>query len=169
MKGWFISGSHPHHYEIGIDQNHVHQGKASGYLKSKDVQDNDEFATMIQQFKAEKYLAKRIKLSGFIKSKDVDEFCGFWMRIDDSVGDVLQFDNMSDRPIVGNNEWNHYHIVLDVPENSAVISFGVLLSGSGHVWIDELKLEEVDKQTPTTNIDFSTELLDEPVNLSFEE
>lgn len=67
------------------------------------------------------------------------------VRVDDALHDVLQFDNMGDRPIVGNNEWNHYYIVLDVPENSAVIAFGVLPSGTGKVWIDELKFEEVDK------------------------
>lgn len=169
LKGWTLSGSHPFNYKMGIDRENVHKGRASAFLKSVTVQSHGEFATMMQQFKAEKYLGKRIKLSGFIKSKDVDGFCGFWMRVDDSLGDVLQFDNMSDRPIVGNNEWNHYHIVLDVPENSAVIAFGVLLSGNGQVWIDELKFEEVDKQTPTTNIDFSADLLDEPVNLSFED
>lgn len=169
LKGWNLSGSHPFNYKMGIDRENVHKGRASGFLKAVTVQSQGEFATMMQQFKAEKYLGKRIKLSGFIKSKDVDGFCGFWMRVDDSLGDVLQFDNMSDRPIVGNNEWNHYHIVLDVPENSAVIAFGVLLSENGQVWIDELKFEEVDKQTPTTNIDFSSDLLEEPVNLSFEE
>lgn len=169
LKGWKLSGSHPFNYQMGIDREIFHKGKASGFLKSITVQSQGEFATMMQEFKAEKYLGKRLKLSGFLKSKDVDGFCGFWMRVDDALHDVLQFDNMSDRPIVGNNEWNHYHIVLDVPENSAVIAFGVLLSGNGQVWIDELKFEEVDQQIPTTNIDFSADLLDEPVNLSFED
>lgn len=169
LKGWKLSGSHPFNYKMGIDREIFHKGKASGFLKAVTVQSQAEFATMMQQFKAEKYLGKRIKLSGFIKSKGVDGFCGFWMRVDDALGDVLQFDNMSDRPIVGDTEWNHYYIVLDVPKNSAVISFGVLLSGKGQVWIDELKFEEVDERTPTTNIDFTVDLLDEPTNLSFEE
>ncbi|KRG13686.1 transcriptional regulator [Virgibacillus soli] len=169
LIGWQLSGSHPFNYQIGIDRENFHKGNASGYLKSVSTQSQEEFATMMQQFKAEKYLGKRLKLSGFIKSKNVDGFCGFWMRIDDTLGDVMQFDNMSDRPIKGDSEWNHYSIVLDVPTNSAVIAFGVLLSGSGQVWIDELKFAEVDQQTPTTNIDFSVQLLDEPVNLSFED
>jgi hypothetical protein len=169
LKGWTLSGSHPFNYQMGIDRQNVHKGRASGFLKSVTAQSQGEFATMMQQFKAEKYLGKRLKLSGFIKSTDVDGSCGFWMRVDDALGDVLQFDNMSDRPITGSNEWNHYSIVLDVPENSAVIAFGVLLSGTGQVWIDELKFEEVDQQTPTTHIDFSADLLDEPINLSFEE
>ena len=169
LKGWHLSGSHPFNYKMGIDREIFHKGKASGFLKSVTVQSQGEFATMMQEFKADKYLGKRLKLSGFIKSKNVDGFCGFWMRVDDALHDVLQFDNMSDRPIVGDTEWNHYYIVLDIPENSAVISFGVLLSGNGQVWIDELKFEEVDNATPTTNIDFSVDLLDEPSNLSFEE
>ncbi len=169
LKGWQLSGSHPFHYKMGIDRETFHKGKSSGFLKSVTVQSQEEFATMMQQFKAERYLGKRLKLSGFIKSKDVDGFCGFWMRVDDALGDVLQFDNMSDRPIVGDSEWNHYYIVLDVPKNSTVIAFGVLLSGNGQVWIDELKFEEVDDRTPTTTIDFTDDLLDEPTNLSFEE
>ncbi|MGN7938474.1 helix-turn-helix domain-containing protein [Virgibacillus sp. 6R] len=169
INGWQLSGSHPFNYKMGIDREIFHKGKASGFLKSVTVESHNEFATMMQQFKADKFVGKRLKLSGFLKSQDVNGFCGFWMRVDDSLGDVLQFDNMGDRPIVGNNEWNHYSIVLDVPENSAVIAFGVLLSGNGKVWIDELKFEEVDERIPTTNLDFSGYLLDEPTNLSFEE
>ena len=131
LKGWNLSGSHPFNYQMGIDRETFHKGQASGFLKSVTAESKEEFATMMQQFKAENYLGKRMKLSGFLKSKDVDGFCGLWMRVDNALQDVLQFDNMGDRPIVNDTEWNHYYIVLDVPENSAIISFGVLLSGRG--------------------------------------
>lgn len=169
LKGWNLSGSHPFNYQMGIDRETFHKGQASGFLKSVTAESQEEFATMMQQFKAENYLGKRMKLSGFLKSKGVDGFCGLWMRVDNALQDVLQFDNMGDRPIVNDTEWNHYYIVLDVPENSAIISFGVLLSGRGQVWIDELEFEEVSIDTPTTNIDYGCDLLDGPANLSFEE
>jgi AraC-like DNA-binding protein len=169
LKGWNVSGSHPFNYKMGIDRETFHKGRASGFLKSATAESKEEFATMMQQFKAENYLGKRMKLSGFLKSKDVDGFCGLWMRVDNALHDVLQFDNMGNRPIVNDTEWNHYYIVLDVPENSAIISFGVLLSGRGKVWIDELDFEEVNIDTPTTNIDYGCDLLDGPANLSFEE
>ena len=35
IKGWFISGSDPFDYEMGIDHTNVYQGKASVFLKSK--------------------------------------------------------------------------------------------------------------------------------------
>ncbi|MEA3321151.1 MAG: AraC family transcriptional regulator [Bacillota bacterium] len=169
LKGWFLSGSHPFHYKMGVDRETFHKGWASGYLKAVTAHKAEEFATMMQQFKAQNYLGKRLKLSGFIKSSEVDAYCGFWMRVDDNLRDILQFDNMSDRPITGNTDWNHYSIVLDIPDTSSTISFGVLLVGSGQVWIDELKFVQVDENTPTTNIEFASQLLEEPTNLSFEE
>ncbi|MEK4028875.1 AraC family transcriptional regulator [Pseudobacillus sp. FSL P4-0506] len=168
-KGWFLSGSHPFHYEMGTDTKVVHQGNCSGYLKSVTVQNADEFATIMQQFKAAKFLGKRVKLSAYIKTEKVDQFAGMWMRVDNAAGDVLQFDNMNNRPITGSTEWNLYSIVLDVTEDSSVISFGVLLSGIGHVWMDGFTFTEVSTSVPTTNLEVTAELLDEPANLSFEE
>ncbi|KGR76351.1 helix-turn-helix transcriptional regulator [Ureibacillus sinduriensis] len=169
VKGWFLSGSSPYNYEMGIDHEVVHQGKASGYLKSKSVLDSTEFATMMQSFKANQFVGKRIRLSCFIRTEAVDTYAGMWMRVDDAMEDVLQFDNMSNRPIKGDTNWNRYSIVLDVPERSAVISFGIILSGQGTVWADQFTFDEVDVSTPTTNLEVQGELLDEPVNLSFDD
>lgn len=169
VKGWFLSGSHPFHYEMGIDHEVVHQGKASGYLKSKTVVDSTEFSTMMQTCKANQFVGKRIRLSCFIRTQDVDTYAGVWMRVDDKMGDVLQFDNMSNRPIKGTTNWNRYSIILDVPAQSAVISFGIILSGQGIVWADQFSFEEVNESIPTTNLEVHGELQDEPVNLSFEE
>lgn len=169
IKGWFLSGSDPFSYEMGLDHEIVHQGKASCYLTSKTVLDSTQFATMMQAFKAERFIGKRIRLSCFIRTKDVETYAGMWMRVDDTTEDVVQFDNMSNRPIKGTTNWNRYSIVLDVPEKSAVISFGINLAGQGTVWSDQFTFDEVDEHTPTTNLEIQGELQDEPVNLSFEE
>ncbi|MGX9932912.1 helix-turn-helix transcriptional regulator [Virgibacillus salarius] len=169
VKGWFLSGSDPFNYEMGMDREVVHCGKSSGYLKAKTVIDSSNFATMMQQFKADKFIGKRMRLSCFLKTKDIDTFSGMWMRVDNAFDDVLQFDNMSNRPIKGTTQWNRYTIVLDVPSESSVISFGVILTGQGIIWADQFRFEEVDKNVATTNLEIQTELLDEPVNLSFEE
>ncbi|MFJ7934884.1 helix-turn-helix transcriptional regulator [Sporosarcina sp. NPDC096371] len=169
IKGWFLSGSHPNHYQMGIDHTIVHGGKASGYLQSNTVFDENEFATMMQQFKADQFRGTRIKLSCFVKSEGVRGFAGMWMRVDNQAGDVLQFDNMSNRPIVGTSDWNFYSIVLDIPKEGTIISFGMLLQGEGKVWMDQFSFDEVDERVLTTNLEVVPELLDEPINLSFED
>ncbi|WP_102707960.1 helix-turn-helix domain-containing protein [Terribacillus saccharophilus] len=169
VRGWILSGSDPHNYEMGNDYKQVHQGKASGYLMSKTVIGADEFATMMQQFKAANYVGKRLQLTCFIKTENVQSFASMWMRVDNTSDDIVQFDNMSNRPIQGTTNWTRYRIVLDVPDNSAAISFGVILSGKGKVWADGFRFEEVDESVPTTNIDMTYHMRDEPVNLAFEE
>ncbi|WP_201261955.1 helix-turn-helix domain-containing protein [Metasolibacillus fluoroglycofenilyticus] len=169
IKGWILSGADPFNYEMGVDREVVHQGKASGYLKSKTVLEGDSFATMMQQFKADNYLNKRIRLSGFLKTKDVGLFASMWMRVDNASGDVVQFDNMSNRPIKGTTNWSRYSIVLDVPKDSSIISFGIILSGRGQVWVDQLAFEEVDENVASTNLEIQADILSMPTNLSFEE
>ncbi|WP_213585005.1 helix-turn-helix transcriptional regulator [Paenibacillus sp. J2TS4] len=166
--GWMLTGSHPHLYSMGVDRIVTHQGRSAGYLVSESHQ-MEGFATMMQMFKAKNYVGKRLRFTGFAKSERVDGWAGLWMRIDGKDGDLLGFDNMGNRPITGTTSWSPYSIVLDIPKDSQEIAFGVLLYGAGKIWVDSLRLDEVDDKVPTTNIESPDELPDGPVNLSFDE
>lgn len=166
--GWMLSGTHPSDYEMGIDFSITHHGKASGYLRSQ-ADNVGGFATMMQVFKAHHYRGQRLQFTGFLKTEQVDSMCGLWMRVDGKDQEILQFDNMSNRPVSGSTDWTRYHIVLDVPKDSEAISFGVLLNGKGKVWIDSLQFEAVSDQVPTTNMEEDVQIPEHPVNLSFEQ
>ncbi|MBD7938289.1 helix-turn-helix transcriptional regulator [Cytobacillus sp. Sa5YUA1] len=168
IHGWILSGNAPEHYQMTLDQQTFHTGHQSALLKNISDVNSQQFATIMQQFKAEKYKGKRMKLTCYIKTEDVEK-CGAWMRVDDNNGDMLQFDNMDNRPIAGTNGWNQYTIVLDVPEESMSIHFGVLLIGKGKVWMDGFQLVEVSEHVPTTNLSFQESLPKEPQNLDFSE
>ena len=169
VKGWLLTGTNPSLYTIKADNEVFHTGSKSGYLGSNQPAEEGQFGTLMQSFSAEKWIGKRIKMSCFIKTKDAMK-CGAWCRIDTKNGDLVQFDNMDNRSIHGTTDWNYYSIVLDVPEVSASIHFGILLVGSGEVWIDGVKFEEVDLSVPSTNIAGSATALPlEPINLGFDE
>jgi hypothetical protein len=87
-----------------------------------------------------------------------------WFRVDGEKQKSLSFDNMQDRAIKGTNEWKKYEIVLDVPKNSVRIAYGVLVSGEGTVWMDDLNFEVVSKDVPLTK-----KRLNKPQNSNFEE
>jgi hypothetical protein len=91
------------------------------------------------------------------------------MRVDGPNNKVLSFDNMADRPIGGTRGWAEYQVVLDVPDDSANVAFGLLLSGAGQVWMAEIRLEIVSLNVPTTNIERVTVYPDKPVNLNVDE
>ncbi|MGN4123779.1 helix-turn-helix domain-containing protein [Lysinibacillus sphaericus] len=169
IKGWILSGANPELYEFHVDEAVFHSGTKSGVLYAKEVASNGEqFATMMQGFQAHAYKGKRLKMSCYLKTAQVTK-CSAWLRIDNGTGDTIQFDNMYNRFIQGTTEWNHYSVVLDVPEDSASIYFGVLLIGAGKVWTDGFRFEEVDKKVPTTNMFAQEQLPKQPFNLDFSE
>lgn len=166
--GWLVTGLNPQAYRSGTDYEIKHQGHASGFLESISEMPAG-FGTLMQMFKAEEYKGQRIRFSGFARSEQVEEWAGLWMRVDGNNEEVLQFDNMGNRPINGTTPWTPYSIVLDVPVESVAIAFGVLLNGRGKVWIDSLRFDVVDEKVPLTGTKHEEDLPDQPVNLSFDE
>jgi hypothetical protein len=166
-KGWFMAGSKPAEYESGIDSGNAYGGLPSAYLRSKKAQVETGFGTMMQNFSAEQYVGKRVRLSAFVKSENIDRWAGLWMRIDGKSGQApLAFDNMQDRPVKGTSAWRNYEVVLDVPSGATGIFFGVLLDGPGTVWMNSLKFEEVPTSIPST--DKTKSAPQGPTNLGFD-
>lgn len=76
---------------------------------------------------------------------------------------------MQDRPVSGTIDWRVYRIVLDIAEIAETISFGILLSGPGKVWIDDVQFEIVSAEFATTgNSEQQYVVPAAPVNLDFE-
>jgi hypothetical protein len=166
IKGWILAGSAPSKYEIGVEENSERNGKV-GFLKSTKTKIKGEFGTIMQSFFPEEYLGKRLKLSVYIKSEDVKDWAGMWMRVDGEKGKTLSFDNMQTRPIEGSTVWKQYQIILDVPKESINLSYGVLLSGTGKVWMDSFEFEVVTNTSTTTGND-AKKNLKKPTNTSFD-
>jgi AraC-like DNA-binding protein len=170
IPGWIVTGTNPMKFEAAFDNEVFFKGTKSVILKSTSTElETGDYCTVMQQFKAKNYIGKRVRLSGFVKSRGVAGWGGLWMRIDSITANIVKIDNMQNRAITGDTDWNHYSVVLDVPENSAVINIGMLLYGTGELWMDNVSVDLVSKHVPTTDVDISSELPEEPVNLSFED
>jgi hypothetical protein len=167
LKGWIKSGDSPVDYEVGIDSKTSHEGAVSAYIKSR--RSPRGFGTLMQTFRADMYRGKRLKMSASARTDNVQNWAGFWMRVDSPERNAVSFDNMQDRPIKGSLGWRSYEIVLDVPENSALISFGLLLDGPGSVWLANFHFEVVSADVATTARRGITAAPKVPVNLNFQE
>jgi len=167
VTGWMLSGANPELYQFHTDDKVFHSGKRSGVIFSTTASaNNGQFATMMQGFQAADYKGKQLKMSCYLKTAEATK-CGAWMRIDNATGDTIQFDNMDQRSVTGTTEWNHYSIILDVPEEGDSIYFGVLLIGTGKVWADGFRFEEVNDKVPSTNMLSQERLPKQPANLDF--
>lgn len=170
--GWFLAGSDPGSYEIERDATVTREGKASGRLASTKASTYPRgFGTMMQMSDPGEFRGKRVRLSAWVKSREVKQWAGVWMRVDpkdrsETRSASLGFDNMQNRPIKGTQDWARYDIVLDVAEDAAAIAFGILVSGEGTVWINDMRFDVVDKSVPVTGIAVGSQQK-KPTNLDF--
>jgi hypothetical protein len=152
-------------YVVGIEQVRAHSGRSSAYIRST-TEEPRGFGALSQRFSAREFAGEKIKLTGYIRAESVVGWAGLWMRVDGSDGGLQSFDNMENRPVRGTSEWVRREIVLDASANAFAIAIGALLVGCGQIWIDDLSLEVVPKETPTTAPEYDLPLA--PTNLDFE-
>ncbi len=170
-EGWILAGTAPQDYQVSVLPE-KREGNNVVLLESVANPNPSKFGTLSQYCSADQYLGKRVRMTGYLKSENVKNWAGMWFRVDDSKQkDVaMSFDNMSDRPIKNTTDWKKYEIVLDVPQQAGAMAFGVLLEGSGKVWISGISFEVVDQSVPTTNMVKERAALPQgPVNLDFAE
>lgn len=149
VPGWFLAGSRPDCYEIGVDARDVHEGKPVAYLRSI-TDPAGGFGTLMQQITPAEFLGKRVRFTGAVRPEGVKGWAGLWLRVDGPSG-MLAFDNMQARPIRGTSDWSRHAVVLDVGEAATNIAFGVLLDDEGCVRIADLTFEIVDETVPKTS------------------
>jgi hypothetical protein len=164
-KGWIVAGTRPADYQTAVDKSVTYNNHPSAYIKSLKPT-VDGFGTLMQQFGAERYTGKRIRLTGYVKADSVQDWAGVWMRVDGGQ-EMVAFDNMQDRPIKGTTEWTKCVVVLDVPPSATAISLGILLNGSGTVWLNSVQIETVGLDVPVTGKQKAPS--NAPMNLLFEE
>jgi hypothetical protein len=164
-QGWLLAGSNPENYETGVDTQAKRNGFPSAYLKSKPSA-AEGFGTLMQSFSASKYAGQRIRLTASVKADEVTDWAGLWMRVDVKSRPFV-LDNMADRAIKGSVDWHEYQVVLDVPKDATGIAFGILVSKSGTVWLNNVRFETVGSDVPVTAKPFP-ETQEQPVNLDFQ-
>ena len=82
---------------------------------------------------------KAIVLRAFLRTADVSEFAALWMRVDGSSGS-LAFDTTQNRQVKGTNDWQVHSVTVPVASEGRRLSFGVLVAGTGTVWVDDVEL-----------------------------
>jgi hypothetical protein len=162
-QGW-ISYAYPRdgansHYATGTDPQVTLEGARVAFVRSTaSPLAAEEFGTRMSallQSDMVRFRGRRIRMSTRVKTELVADWAGLWLRIDGAPGmgrapEVLNFDNMSTRPIKGTTAWKTYEIVLDVPTETASVVFGVLMVGTGTTWFGPVTMETVDESVPVT-------------------
>lgn len=131
---------------VAADNRTVHSGKWAARIERTSASPlplSRLLYTTILSFKA-----RRIELRGWLRTEKVNGFVGLWLRENGQTSDgrrkELASEDMRGQRVGGTTGWKEYSISLPVdppvqPE-VRVLYFGVVLSGTGKAWVDDLQL-----------------------------
>jgi hypothetical protein len=165
VKGWFLSGSghEASEYEMGLDRDVVHSGRASAYLKS--IVQKPQEAALLQMISAERYRGKRVRISIWVRTDHVETLAAVGARVESADGRGVYAYGREE--LKGTNDWQRREVVLDVDPAAARLVIGMGLWGTGQAWIDDVNVDIVDRSVPTT--DKLPRFPVAPSNLDFED
>jgi len=122
---------------IYVDGKVVHSGRWSARIE-RNTASPGGFSTITKSLPTD-FAGTTIELRGFLRTEDVSDFVGLWMR-EDGDSPSVAFDNLQRRQLKGTTDWAEYSITLPVRPDAKQLFFGVLLSGTGKAWADDLRL-----------------------------
>jgi hypothetical protein len=171
IKGWNAvpSFSPCKKYEYGISDEVSYKDHKCAFIRSTADCPPDwpgmppTLGGIYQTFKAGKYRHKRMRFSAAVKSEGTDVSAALFMFVTGGCNQMVSYDDMYGRNITGPREWDHYKVVLDIPQESDYIHFGIQVIGEGEVWISSATFNKT-KDDPTgrplypdhpRNLDFS--------------
>ena len=107
------------------------------------------YGTLIQGVRADLYRGHRIRFSAMLRTDAVAQGAGLWLRLDGPHGDLAW--NPDAKPIHGTTAWHRYGYVMDIPPDALGMAFGSTLTGTGTVWLADVRLKVVGRNVaPTT-------------------
>jgi hypothetical protein len=164
IKGWNAMRWYPEEqYEYGISDE-LFKDQKCAFIRSATDKPGAPYVygQLSQMFKAKNYRNKRMRFSAVIKSDMIDMSAALLMMVQGTNRQLLSYDDMYGRNITGTREWERHKVVLDIPEESDFIDFGVRVRGKGEVWISSITFEETEDE-PTADPIYANE----PRNLDF--
>jgi C-terminal processing protease CtpA/Prc len=123
---------------IFADDKVVHGGRWSARLE-RNAGSTSTFSTITKGLPID-FSGRTVELRGYLRTEEVTDFVGLWLREDGEAHSSVAFDNMQSRQIKGTTGWTEYSIVLPLRPQARLLVFGALVSGTGKLWADDLRL-----------------------------
>jgi erythromycin esterase-like protein len=95
-----------------------------------------DFAEVQGSFPVATAAGKQVHYTGYVKTQDITfGYAGLWWTAWDANNKELAFGNSETS---GTTDWKQYSVTVNVPANTASITFGALQAGNGTAWFDQL-------------------------------
>jgi RNA polymerase sigma factor (sigma-70 family) len=137
------SFSRPKYTQI-LDFTNLHEGNPTICISAATPASGEWCEWAVNDRHAERYAGKRLRITAWMMTEGATGPSGFTLRFQNNAGKDLVA-NPGKRPIRGTTEWTKYEQIIDVPPETFHIITGVRLGGSGKFWVDDIKVEYLER------------------------
>jgi hypothetical protein len=113
---------------------------------------------LMQSFSAAAYTGKTVRLRAWLRLERFyfanaigvrfpgpEDRAQMWLNVERSNRRNGFADNMDDRPVVS-SDWTQCEITGEIDDDARFINFGVMSTGGGRLWVDDVSFEVIPKQ-----------------------
>ncbi|MGZ6371293.1 MAG: hypothetical protein ACXWPM_11110, partial [Bdellovibrionota bacterium] len=131
--GWFIAGSDPQDFSVGIDST-IAGGVGAAFISS--LGENIKREVELNHC-GDPGIAKHVRLSAWIRVEGVVGYANLHLRAENN-----SHARISDQhtPFSGTTEWRQVQVLMNVPPQAAHLIYGVTLEGLGKIWIRDVRI-----------------------------
>jgi hypothetical protein len=122
---------------VSADDRVAHTGRWSVRLQ-RDAQSAGTSSVITRSLPVD-FQGGTVELRGYLRLQDVSGNAGLWMR-QEADGQTLTLENMWSQQVKGTRDWAQYRITLPFNPEAQRLFFGVLVTGTGTLWADDLEL-----------------------------
>lgn len=160
-SGWVLRGDNSEEYEVGVDKSVTYAGDPSGFIRSIGF-NLDGFGTLATRKDADAYRGKTVRLSAMVKTDRVQRWALLWVGYDTATRSFFPEGAKSPdftmmrftQSLVGSLDWHPYHLDIPLPADATKVFLGLVLSGRGTAYINQVGLDVVTPQVPDSGLDF---------------
>jgi hypothetical protein len=132
----------PTAYSFTLDRSTKHSGETSMRIRNLRP---EVYGSITQSIPAAPHVGKTLRFSVWLRTDDVvaNEYGKGATPILQAIasGSPVASASFEIAAIAGTNEWIRREVVIDIPRHADAVEFGVMLTGTGIVWLDDAALE----------------------------
>ncbi len=149
--GWSKRPSPQHRY--GRTTATAFQGESSGMVQGDGTAATD-VGSLFQVVPIQGWEGRTVTLRAATRTENVAGEARLWLRLEDGLGKMLSF-TQSPEPIAGSaKDWQRSTLTAEVAEGATKLMFGIMLSGGGTLWVDDVQLTAGDDGVQLENPGF---------------
>ena len=149
-------------YTVDIDHSVAHSGTASARIAFTDTDrlHQPKFGAYIStRIPADIFRGKRVRLSAYMRTLSATVGIELWIKVPGTIEGTptdpyipMSWDDTGygHRNVFGTKDWVNEAMVLDIPPEADYLVFGVRTGNYGQAWVDDVRLEVVGLDVPTT-------------------